>query len=523
MLRTLRLSYALRNAYRVNAILYAIKQIPLLKRLLPDALYASRGLKIFGQVLAAIWAVLAVFLGKLLYLLAMVVGIGQLYEQSDPAAAFLHMLVFLTVIGAFVNTYLFNPTRDKYYAVVLLRMDARRYALSNYGADLLQVVIGFLPWTLLFGLLRGVPLPLCLLLPLFVAGCKALVAAVSLSDYERRGRVPNENKLSRIAWTSGGLLLAAAYLPPAFGLTLPLPVCAGILVLGALAGALALRRIVRFADFRPMLQGLLAESLQQADAVKGAARAASRKAINADLGVTSRKKGFAYLNDLFMRRHRRILWQSARRIALVCAGVLLLILLALYLFPEAKPGVNELLLSFLPYFVFILYAINRGTGFTQALFMNCDHSLLTYSFFKEPRSLLHLFALRLRGIVAVNLLPAAVIGGGLALLLFVSGGTERPVEYAVLLLSVLCMSVFFSTHYLTIYYLLQPYNAGTEIKSGTYKLVLWATYLVCFFLMQLRMEILLFGAMCIAFCLLYCAVACLLVYRLAPRTFRLRA
>ena len=40
MNKTLRLSFSLQNAYRVNTILYAIKQIPLLKRLLPDSLYA---------------------------------------------------------------------------------------------------------------------------------------------------------------------------------------------------------------------------------------------------------------------------------------------------------------------------------------------------------------------------------------------------------------------------------------------------------------------------------------------------
>ena len=85
------------------------------------------------------------------------------------------------------------------------------------------------------------------------------------------------------------------------------------------------------------------------------------------------------------------------------------------------------------------------------------------------------------------------------------------------------MSLFFSVHYLTIYYLLQPYNAGTEMKSGTYQLVMSATYFVCFFLMQVRMPTLVFGAMCIVFCVLYSIVACILVYRFAPKTFRLRA
>lgn len=80
----------------------------------------------------------------------------------------------------------------------------------------------------------------------------------------------------------------------------------------------------------------------------------------------------------------------------------------------------------------------------------------------------------------------------------------------------------FSIHYLTIYYLLQPYNAGTELKSGTYRIVLSVTYVVCFALMRLRMPIMIFGIMTIVFCVLYSIVASILVYRLAPKTFRLR-
>ena len=85
------------------------------------------------------------------------------------------------------------------------------------------------------------------------------------------------------------------------------------------------------------------------------------------------------------------------------------------------------------------------------------------------------------------------------------------------------MSAFFSVHYLTIYYLLQPYNAATEMKSGTYQLVLSATYFVCYLIMKMRMPTFVFGLACIAFCLIYAAAACLLVYRLAPDTFRLRS
>ena len=154
--------------------------------------------------------------------------------------------------------------------------------------------------------------------------------------------------------------------------------------------------------------------------------------------------------------------------------------------------------------------------------MNCDHSLLTYSFYKRPDFVLKLFQIRLREIIKVNLLPAAIIGAGLAALLYASGGTENPLNYGVLFVSIIFMSIFFSVHYLTVYYLLQPYNAGTEMKSGTDQIVLSATYFVCFLLMQVQMPTLLFGVMTILFCLAYCVAACILIYRLAPKTFRLR-
>ena len=110
----------------------------------------------------------------------------------------------------------------------------------------------------------------------------------------------------------------------------------------------------------------------------------------------------------------------------------------------------------------------------------------------------------------------------LALILLVSGGTDDPFNYGILIVSIFSMSLFFSIHYLTIYYLLQPYNAQTELKSGTYRIVTSVTYFVCFAMMQLRMPIMIFGIMTIVFSILYTMIASILVYRLAPKTFKLR-
>lgn len=521
-LKTLQLSFSLKNTYRVNSILYSLKQIPLVKKILPERLYSVRGCKVFANVLSVLWELVSVFLGKLLYFLIMVSGAGALYAGLPPADIFLHILLFLTVIGAFTNTNLFNPSRDKYYAMILMRMDARSYTLVNYGYAILKLTAGFLPFSVLFGLGSGVPLWLCLLFPFSVAGMKMAVAASSLRDFERRGLAYNENRLGKFFWLAVFLLLGAAYGLPAAGIALPWQVCAVCLAAAVPAGVLGARKIWTFSLYREMYQQILSRSMQQMESAGELSQKMSQKAISADTGITSRKKGFEYLNELFIKRHQKILWKASRRIAAVCLFLLAAFLLAFCYLPQVKEKTNELLMTSLPYFVFIMYAVNRGTGFTKALFMNCDHSLLTYSFYKQPGYVLKLFQIRLREIIKINLLPALVIGLGLALLLYCSGGTENPLDYGILFISILCLSVFFSIHYLTLYYLLQPYNVGTEVKSGMYQIALSATYFVCFYLMRLQMPTTLFGILCIAFCVLYSAAACFLVYTFAPKTFRLR-
>ncbi len=55
MNKTLRISFSLKNTYKVNSILYSLKQMPLLKRVLPERIYSVRGLKIFANIVWIIW------------------------------------------------------------------------------------------------------------------------------------------------------------------------------------------------------------------------------------------------------------------------------------------------------------------------------------------------------------------------------------------------------------------------------------------------------------------------------------
>ena len=519
MIKTLRITFSLRMTAKINAVLYTLKHIPLLGRCFPDDVYRVEWLKGLAAVIAFFWELSAAFLGKAFYFAAMIGLISLLYPMEDKGPLFGHFLVVLTLVGGQLNGYLFDADEAADQAVLLLGMEARKYTLVNFGYALVKVLLGFALCGTICGLLMGAPLWLCLLSPFYVIGVKLAAGAIRLRRFQRKGELVDGSAFTIILILVG---LALAYGLPALGVCMPGWGSAAVMAVGVLAGALSVKTVGTFRDYRYLRQQLRNQSEATAKELEETQVEASRKQITDRAGIRSDRKGFWYLNDLFIQRHRKLFWKPSLIVAALAAGVVVVALLVLAFFPESRPVVNGGVLRLLPASAFLMYAINRGTGFTQALFVNCDRSLLTYSFYKRRDYILKLFAIRLWGIIRVNLVPAFVIAAGLPLILLASGGTE-PMNYAVVFVTILALSVFFSVHYLTLYYLLQPYTAGTEMKSGLYSAISGGTYVVCYMLLDIEgLPPIGFGLCAIAFSVLYCIVACVLVYFLAPKTFRIR-
>ena len=66
MLKTFIISFKLKNTYRVNSIIYSLKQFPIIKKILPDSLYKNKGLKIFANIISILVEIINIFIGKLL-------------------------------------------------------------------------------------------------------------------------------------------------------------------------------------------------------------------------------------------------------------------------------------------------------------------------------------------------------------------------------------------------------------------------------------------------------------------------
>lgn len=204
---TLVLQLRLHMAYRVNGILYRLRFLSLS--------YESGSAKTLGLVLAVLREIFGILLGKLLYMAVFFAAPLLLIHRELPPELYGHLLVFLTLIGGIFNNSLLNGGQDAYYAVILLRMDARRYTLSAYGYYLLKTAVGFLAAALLVGhLILGQGLALCLLTPVLVCGVKLLSAGLELRHFHRRSILPRDEKRFSLLQGASVLLLAAAYLPP---------------------------------------------------------------------------------------------------------------------------------------------------------------------------------------------------------------------------------------------------------------------------------------------------------------------
>ncbi|MCD7809165.1 MAG: hypothetical protein LUH02_07465, partial [Erysipelotrichaceae bacterium] len=201
-------------------------------------------------------------------------------------------------------------------------------------------------------------------------------------------------------------------------------------------------------------------------------------------------------------------------IAVILVGLLLLV-------PDMRLEIKDFVENNLPLFLFILYLLNNTMDITRTMFSNCDHSLLNYTFYREPKNLLQLFGIRLKEMINMNSTYDFIIALTYAIVLYLC---DSPLYYSFIgFVSIMCMSIFFSIHYLTLYYLIQPFDKNKEIVKPVYSIITTLTYIFCYYMMDLRLSVIHFGITMIAFDIIYCVIACLLVYRFGVKTFRINS
>jgi len=565
----------LRSVIGYNSLVFALKKTPVIGKILPDRLYSTTFLKVIYWVFHVIREVFALFFTKmaglgLVYLASL--GLAALYNPGKMlgymsfgnAFGLFSLLLFLVYafLGVVLNTKIFEKTTEKDYLVFMIRMNAKKLNNALFAYDLARMFIGYL-LTGLIPAVFGIPVWCWLGIPVLAVFIKLFSAGFLAFRYKLKSR-----KHKPLRGTPAGdalkVVLIMVPFPVLFfmivsGSYVPLSVLMMISAVMIIAGVWGLFELIASSPVlhrKALHDGVIMEKeTVRADKAK----VKSFKSIKVNGTVKGNKKGFEYLNALFVKRHFKILTVKPVVCAIImlaltafiifefvygyyiksgseaCFNMVMTNLRNLFMFRGYEDPLNPGKLD--SDFLFFRYAVqchllalfvpiaifDNSFKSTQAMYINCDNSLMTFSFFKQRKMIIKLFDIRLKQLISINILPAMAMAIGCNLILFATGGQDYPFEYLMTFVVIACMSVCYSMYWLCIYYLFQPYTTTVSVKGGAYN----AAYIIFSILMSVivwfGVPSLILAAVMLVFTALFVFFMRRLVFRKAPKTWRIKA
>lgn len=529
MFKTFFKSYEINFSQTVNMWIYYLSKLPLVGKLIPTTLYNSTNSKIIASTILRVFSFLFAFIKKFIYVFLIIILPSLLLSDENSlnrVSLNFHIFFFLSFIaGPFANNLFTNSLYKDFYMINLMRFDAKKYYLSNMFFSYLGYFVFFLFPIKLLG---------CTFFEAFIITIEFVSFRVIVQSFYLLTSSKKGTQLSSKIYFTLPIIL----IPLLLGYGLPfLSIVFDIksLLLNKIffisTVIVCIASIAYLANYKNYT--LLAKKLLLKDNLNKITSTANEsmfmdvklkenKIDNKTLVNDKHKDklGIDYLNAKFIERHKRILVNPIRIrvIAIIICTIIASIYVVLY--PNFNLKINNLILSSTGFMVFILYFISIGEKATKSYFFNCDYSLLKFKFYTEPKIILDNFKCRLKTIALLNLTPALCIAIGLAIILFLTKG--NIIAFIPISISILAISCLFSVHYLFLYYFTQPYTSQLTIKSPIYSIasfIIWAFAYGC---LQVKTTSLLFTLSIIFLTIIYTLIALFLVYKYAPKNFRLK-
>ncbi|ADY55751.1 hypothetical protein Sgly_1449 [Syntrophobotulus glycolicus DSM 8271] len=534
MIETQKNIFNIMASINANRFIYYFKRLPLIGRILPDIVYEKVALKKVVAVIAGGSKVLSGFLAKALFL-GLLVLLPVIFMEKDPVLRFnsyLHIFFMLNFTGSFLTSSIFSADLNRFIFLRLMRMDARSYIVSTVLCRALVDFLYFLPLVLISTKIMGGSLSQGFLPAIFLAAANLTGEVYFLLFYKRTGIMLN-TKAPHVL-TVAVLCLVSVYVPVFLHRPFAfIPLLFHPLFLFFLLGLIVfcLYSILSFRHYEQIGANTINPSkfavtteqmLRQARFSDVAVREKEFSALDLQSKKYESKTGFAYLNAIFFARHKRLLVKPILLRLAVIAVLFFTIIAVSFFIPHFIRPLSDLG-KILPVFIFMMYFASIGERVCKAMFYNCDLSLLHYSFYRSRKAVLSNFRARLFRIAGLNFIVAAAISAAvvsLALIIF-----KLPWSFWDMLsfvLSIFFLALFFSVHHLFLYYVFQPYTTELGMKNPFYRVINYGVYLLCFFCTKIQSPPSSFTLIVLASTLIYIVGALILVYKYAPRTFRVK-
>lgn len=521
----------------LNMALYYFRKIPVLNWLAPGSSYKNESLKktlVFLSPLAIL--IFSVFRSLFnIGILALFALWGKLiisiFKEMAYRDVFLNLALVVSILE-FSKCFFINNKDKSLIYYNLFKVDPRTIFIANHFINLpIKTLASFLALALV-GRLAGFSLNLALSLAVLSYLASSIYNYINARLLARK--VLSESRLTMLGFPAVLLMLVAFTAMVFFNISAEFLLENFYFKLGMLVlGLLSLIGLMKFSGYSIILNDLSQdyqnittykdkkkEAIAKANKLKVEDFEASKAHLNKNLS------GYKLLNELFFQRHRRHILKPIIMKASILA-VIVLILIVLPFIPikglqeEISADYGSLLVKRLTGILpFVSYLLFVNESIIRTMFANCDQALMQYGFYRRPKDLLKMFFLRLQKLVFWNSL---VLLPGLVFLILMNKVHSAGLEDCIILgVQFLALWVFFSVHTLFLYYIFQPYNDAQEAKSPIYFIINLAVYYVCYFTMQLGLEGPLIAPIFIGASLVYSILALVLVYKLAPKTFKVK-
>ena len=514
----------------INGFLYFLKKLFFLKNALKNINYSFLKIKSFIGYAAFIyhflWSAIKALLLPGIFVVVPQILIGEVTNLQPLTLIF----VFYFVLRI-LSSLILELNYQKFIMIKELRMNPKEYTrahlLKKEGFKFTGRTIAFIG----LGNFMGMNIGTAVRLSIMATMMSVIAEAMHLYGFEKKSFVLEEHNLTLV-------ILYLLVFVSAYALYLFVPSFNGgslilhpafIIVLLSL-GVLSFFYIKRFHAYTEVVSRVTTlDKIGKIQTAVSEARFADVKMNDKDFGDAyldhskyKEKEGYAFLNALFFDRHRKFF----RKPVIVKTGIVVLVFILLF---GLSIFIDDIVLSELslglttqyPIFIFIMYMLCNSNRETKAMFYNCDLSMMHYGFYRQPKALLHMFTLRLKRVIAGNMVPTSAIILGLLLITFVSG-EGNYLEILPVLLMILSLALFFSIHYMFMYYIFQPYTSSMEVKSPIFSIINGVVYFASYMAMQIRTVASIFLPFIILFALIYGVIAVTLVYKKAPQTFRVK-
>lgn len=522
MIKTLLKSFEIENAYTINSYIFILRKLPILKDLLTDDAYSSVTLKKIISVFCILFTFFTKAFLKFMYYFTIFFICYKLFPNNFIKSYF-HMYFFLTLLGMFINNKLLNTNKKNYFSIILFNMDATKYFQATCFSN---TVINFIlnsAYIILFNHILMTPnIIYSIILILYTTFIRFIGETLNILYYRKYKYIWYSNSTLYFIVLVSTLGLASL---PLLNIYISFNTIILSTILVVILGTMSLIYLLKIKDYKTIYKNLsqmtnVMSSKNEKDYLKQAMVDVQKKDIKIPERKLKGKSGYEYFNTIFFERHKEILLRSTKKYSLILIAIYIILIYLVIKKPTITKAISDLLHNRLSIFIIIMYFINRGAIITQAMFFNCDHAMLNYNFYKEPKTIIELFKKRLKTVTKVNLLPAFVIGIGNIILLILLKETDIIVLLSMFIF-IIFLSIFFSVHYLVIYYLLQPFNKDLEVKKTSYSFVTLITYILCYNLIDLVLDIKVLSILGIIFTGVYILISMALVYKVAPKTFKL--